>query len=116
MNKDPMAGKFLGREVLSPDKFFKELNDEELDKILDVKENAFDKSMKADEEEAMEIVKKIEIVRTAIRDKHPRGSKFIEDNIVCPLCKDGKVHFVISDHYNGHIHAACSNKCINWCE
>lgn len=64
-----------------------------------------------------EIVNKISIVRTAIREKHPESNVFVKDTIPCPLCNKGTVAFIISDHYNGHIHARCDTPdCINWCE
>lgn len=62
------------------------------------------------------MVKDMNIVRTAIREKHPRGTEFIQDIIPCPICKDGIVSFIISDHYNGHIHAKCSKGCVDWME
>jgi hypothetical protein len=58
----------------------------------------------------------MKIVREAIREKHPRGTEFIQDIIPCPICKDGIVSFIISDHYNGHIHAKCSKGCVDWME
>jgi hypothetical protein len=67
--------------------------------------------------DVQEIVGKINIVRTAIREKHPESDIFVQDTIPCPLCKTGTVAFIISDHYNGHIHARCNTPdCINWCE
>lgn len=59
---------------------------------------------------------KIKKTREAIRVKHPIGREFIEDTIPCPCCENGIVSFIISDHYNGHIHAKCSNGCVNWME
>ena len=63
------------------------------------------------------LIKKMDIVRKAIREKFPKSNKFVEDSISCPICKKGTVNFMISDHYNGHIHAKCSKKnCIQWAE
>lgn len=58
----------------------------------------------------------MKIVRTAIREKHPQGTEFIQDTIPCPICNEGIVSFIISDHYNGHIHAKCSKGCVDWME
>ena len=68
-------------------------------------------------EEDKKMLDDIMLVRKAIREKHPEGDKFIQDSIPCPICKKGTVSFMISDHYNGHIHANCSDEeCINWME
>lgn len=61
-------------------------------------------------------------VRNAIRAKHPApqvkgGGDCITGSIPCPLCKDGLVAYIISDHSNGHICAECSTPyCISWHE
>jgi len=72
------------------------------------------------DEEAAELndmMDKIRICRKAIREKHPKGNEFVEGVIDCPICITGKRWFMISDHYNGHIHSSCTTEnCIKWCE
>jgi len=75
------------------------------------------KEISNDQQQIMDdYMEKYTIVREAIREKHPKGNQFIQDTIPCPICKEGFVAFIISDHYNGHIHAKCSKGCINWME
>lgn len=65
------------------------------------------------------LIKDIFTVRAAIREKYPKSDKFVHDTIKCPICEDGIVSFIISDHVNGHIHAECSNHkngCVKWME
>ena len=93
VNEDPIS-EVLGLKIEDP----KDLPDEERDTIGAWMGN-------------------IMIVRAAIREKHPEGKEYIQDTIPCPICKEGTVSFMISDHYNGHIHAHCSDKsCVNWME
>jgi len=68
-------------------------------------------------EEDNEFISNMMIVRKTIREKHPEGNLFVKDFLPCPICKEGRVAFVISDHYNGHIHATCSTRgCVSWME
>lgn len=56
------------------------------------------------------------IIRKAIRVKHPEGKEFVEGTMECPICGK-KRWYMISDHYNGHIHSKCETEnCINWME
>ena len=76
----------------------KALPDDELKEITSCLQNALD-------------------VRLAIREKHPIGNKFVSGSISCPICKDGIVNYIISDHYNGHIHGHCTKEgCVSWME
>jgi hypothetical protein len=70
-----------------------------------------------EQEEVENILEHVMTVRAAIREKHPEGKEFITDDIPCPICGDGTVSFIISDHVNGHIHANCSTDgCVRWME
>jgi len=91
------------------------------EKMNDINENdindPFYKMIKESTPEDDEIIEKVLKVRSLIRQKHPPSDKFVEDEISCPLCENGKVHYSISDHVNGHIHAGCSTKgCLQWIE
>ena len=55
-------------------------------------------------------------VREKIRELHPKGKEFVEGTMDCPICGK-KRWFMISDHYNGHIHSNCEDaNCVNWME
>jgi hypothetical protein len=100
---------------------FEEFTTEYASHILGIGPNVFtgEKYKQIDSDKLLKMNKMMEkyhIVRTAIREKHPQGNEFIQDTIPCPICKDGTVAFIISDHYNGHIHAKCSNGCVDWME
>ena len=72
-------------------------------------------SMATDEDDM--IFANMLIVRVAIRDKHPPSNVFVQDTMPCPICKKGTVSYVISDHYNGHIHAHCNTEgCVSFME
>ena len=69
------------------------------------------------QEELGKMLKDVLTVRAAIREKHPKGEKFVADVLPCPICKEGTVDFMISDHSNGHIHGRCSTPgCVRWVE
>lgn len=68
--------------------------------------------------EGDELFAKIKVAREAITKKHGKGipKEFIQGKIKCPLCKNGKRVYTISD-YNGHIHSCCTTeKCVKWME
>jgi hypothetical protein len=93
------------------------MTDSNIDEWL---ESKFKESEDIPEEEKKEIdamMNNVLMVRSAIREKHPKGKEFVTDSIPCPICEDGTVEFIISDHVNGHIHAHCSTEhCVNWME
>jgi len=97
----------------------KKLNKLKDDAWTDWIEEQLNKEISQEEKELMDqMMKKVMTVRNAIREKHPEGNEFVQDTITCPLC-GGLVSFMISDHYNGHIHAVCSNYadgCVKWME
>ena len=56
--------------------------------------------------------------RLAITDIHgtKKPLEFIKDQMPCPVCKSGDLHYTISN-YNGHIHGQCTTaKCVFWME
>ena len=71
-----------------------------------------------DDKEFDLIFAKVKQARCAITDKHgtKKPPESIRDNMPCPCCEAGVLHYSISS-YNGHIHAACDSKvCVSWME
>lgn len=70
---------------------------------------------KVSEQEKVEIdayTEKYKKARTAITDAI--GNTVCSGYIICPICKKEKLYF--NQHANGHIHATCSGKCVEWVE
>lgn len=70
---------------------------------------------KVSEQEKVEIdayIEKYKKARAAITDAV--GSTVCSGYIICPICKKEKLYF--SQYANGHIHATCSCKCVEWVE
>jgi len=100
------------------DYLFKEdstVTKEEYEKAVE-EQSIYDEETEVYDEETEVFTKNYKIVRTAIREKHPEGKDFVNDTMPCPLCKNGTLKYMISDHYNGDIHAACSECCFNFME
>lgn len=66
---------------------------------------------KKDKEESNKMFKLMMQTIALIKDKH-KDEKGLVGSIECPKCK-GRLTYTISD-YNGHIHAACENKCVGF--
>jgi len=49
----------------------------------------------------------------AVKEKHgsEKPEQDIQGEMPCPLCGKGKLRYSISS-YNGHVWAACTNKCV----
>lgn len=48
--------------------------------------------------------------------KHAEGKRGVSGQIDCPICKTGKLQYIIAGN-NGHIHARCTtDKCVDWME
>ena len=70
---------------------------------------------KVSEQEKVEIdayTEKYKKARTAITNAI--GNTVCSGYIICPICKKEKLYF--NQYANGHIHATCSGKCVEWAE
>ena len=70
---------------------------------------------KVSEQEKVEIdayIEKYKKARDAITDAV--GNTVCSGYIICPICKKEKLYF--NQYANGHIHAMCSGKCVEWAE
>lgn len=70
---------------------------------------------KVSEQEKVEIdayIEKYKEARAAITNAV--GNTVCSGYIICPICKKEKLYF--SQYANGHIHATCSGKCVEWVE
>ena len=70
---------------------------------------------KVSEQEKVEIdayIEKYKMARDAITDAV--GNTVCSGYIICPICKKEKLYF--NQYANGHIHATCSGKCVEWAE
>lgn len=70
---------------------------------------------KVSEQEKVEIdayIEKYKEARAAITNAV--GKTVCSGYIICPICKKEKLYF--SQYANGHIHATCSGKCVEWVE
>ena len=57
-------------------------------------------------------IEKYKKARNAIKDAV--GNTVCSGYIICPICKKEKLYF--NQYANGHIHATCSGKCVDWAE
>lgn len=70
---------------------------------------------KVSEQEKVEIdayIEKYKEARAAITNAV--GNTVCSGYIICPICKKEKLYF--SQYANGHIHATCAGKCVEWVE
>lgn len=82
-----------------------------------------DEEVKQQEEETdkylSEFVPKMFKAREAIVEHigKERKKQFVKDHLLCPICNNGRLQYIYSGHYNGHIHAQCTTTgCVAWGE
>lgn len=78
-----------------------------------------DEQIRQQKAEFEQLLNRTLIVRKKIVEHIKESGKWqttCSGHIQCPICENGIVEFSYAGAYNGHIHASCSNGCVNWME